>query len=182
MSNVISRVGEELDGVELDAALIDAAQVLRGLVDAEAYVGEVYSLGYNEALVQIHDFHRQQVGGIPALSFLTATRLTGAGATDVREEDASVILLRVIDQADLPNAQEALRVRVETAQRVSGDSDRSWDDRDVMDATTHHLLSYAGIRCRVLGTFYIGEMMLDRWLYLLALILELLPEPWTQGL
>jgi hypothetical protein len=77
---------------------------------------------------------------------------------DVREEDASVILLRVLDQADLPNAQEALRVRVETAQRVSGDRDRSWDDKDVMDATTHHLLSYAGIRCRVIGTFYVGDV------------------------
>ena len=27
-----------------------------------------------------------------------------------------------------------------------------------MDPTTHHLLSYAGVRCRVLGTFYIANM------------------------
>jgi hypothetical protein len=68
------------------------------------------------------------------------------------------VLLRVLDQADLPNSQEALRVRVETAQRVSGDMQRSWDDRDVMDPTTHYLLSYAGVRCRVLGTFYIANL------------------------
>jgi DNA helicase HerA-like ATPase len=158
MSKIISAVGEEFAEPQLHEGLIDAASLLAGLVDAKAYVGEVYSLGYDEALVQIHDFHRQKVGGIPALSFLTATRITPGRRVDVREEDSSVILLRVLDHADLPNAQEALRVRVETAQRVSGDSERSWDDRNVMDATTHHLLSYAGVRCRVLGTFYVSNI------------------------
>src|SRR6266540_3639147 len=158
MARIMSTVGEELVAPQLDGTLIEAASLLAGLIDNGAYVGEVYSLGYDEALVQIHDFHRQQVGGIPALSFLVATRIAKDGATDVREEDASVILLRVLDHADLPNAQEALRVRVETAQRVSGDRERSWDHKDVMDPTTHHLLSYAGVRCRVLGTFYVDDV------------------------
>jgi hypothetical protein len=131
---------------------------LRTLIDEAAYVGEVYALGYNEALVQIHDHHRMQVGGIPALSFLIATRVHPSKPVDVREEDASIVLLRVLDHADLPNAQEALRVRVDNAQRVSGEVDKTWDHRDVMDSTTHHLLSYAGVRCRVLGTFYISSL------------------------
>jgi DNA helicase HerA-like ATPase len=66
-------------------------------------------------------------------------------------------LLRVLDHADLPNADEALRVRVENAQRVSGELDKTWDHRDIMDPTTNNLLSYAGVRCRVLGTFYAAE-------------------------
>jgi hypothetical protein len=37
----------------------------------------------------------------------------------------SVVLLRVLDHADLPNSQEALRVRVENAQRVSGELDKT---------------------------------------------------------
>lgn len=99
-----------------------------------------------------------QVGGMPALSFLIATRIHPSKPVDVREEDASIVLLRVLDHADLPNAQEALRVRVDNAQRVSGEVDKTWDHRDVMDPTTHHLLSYAGVRCRVLGTFYISNL------------------------
>jgi hypothetical protein len=158
MVSVISSVRRELDQRVLPEELTAAAATLRGLVRPEAYVGEVYALGYEDALVQIHDFHRQQVGGIPALSFLVASRVPPTGDLDVREEDASVVLLRVLDHADLPNAQEALRVRVETAQRVSGETDRSWDHREVMDPTTHHLLSYAGVRCRVLGTFYIANL------------------------
>ncbi len=158
MTNVLAAVGRQFGERELGADLQTASGVLRQLVPPDTYVGEVYSLGYETALVQIHDFHRRQVGGIPALSFLIATRIPPDGQIDVREEDASVVLLRVLDQADLPNSQEALRVRVETAQRVSGDMQRSWDDRDVMDPTTHYLLSYAGVRCRVLGTFYIANL------------------------
>jgi hypothetical protein len=157
MPDIVSDLAGRLNEPELDGPLLAASTDLKSLVENCAYVGEVYSLGYDEALVQIHDFHRQNVGGIPALSFLIATRLNPAQPTDVRLEDASIILLRVLDKADLPNADEALRVRVETAQRVSGETDRHWDDRAVMDPTTHNLLSYAGIRCRVLGTYYMAD-------------------------
>ncbi|MGH9891421.1 MAG: ATP-binding protein [bacterium] len=130
-------------------------------MDETAYVGDVYSLSYADALVQIHDHYRARVGGIPALSFLVATRIHPGAVIDIREEDASVLLLRVLDHADLPNAAEALRVRVETAQRVSGEIDKDWDDRAVMDPTTHNILSYAGVRCRVLGTFYVTNIGSD---------------------
>lgn len=158
MPDVFSAVGRELNEPQLGVALQAASASLHALIEDASYVGEVFSLGYNEALVQIHDHHRQRVGGIPALAFLVATRVTPGRVSDVREEDSSVVLLRVLDQAPLPNADEALRVRVENAQRVSGELDRSWDHREVMDPTTHHLLSYAGIRCRVLGTFYLSNM------------------------
>jgi hypothetical protein len=158
MADVFSAVGRELNQPQLSAPLQAASVLLHNLIEDASYLGEVFSLGYNDALVQIHDFHRQTVGGIPALAFLVATRITPGRVSDVREEDSSVVLLRVLDLAPLPNADEALRVRVENAQRVSGELDRSWDHREVMDPTTHHLLSYAGVHCRVLGTFYISNM------------------------
>jgi hypothetical protein len=154
MTDIVTNLAGKLSEPELSEHLQAASRELTALVEDSAYVGEVYSLGYDEALVQIHDFHRQQVGGIPALSFLLATRVGPGSLADVRQEDASIVLLRVLDKANLPNADEALRVRVETAQRVSGEVARHWDDRAVMDPTTHNLLSYAGVRCRVLGTYY----------------------------
>jgi len=157
MGSTISAVARDLEQPQLSRELQDAANPLTRLVEPEAYVGEVFSLGYEEALVQIHDFHRRRVGGIPALSFLLATRIAPGQVVDVREEDASIVLLRVTDHADLPNAQEALRIRVENAQRVSGELDKTWDHRDVMDPTTNNLLGYAGVRCRVLGTFYVAN-------------------------
>jgi Helicase HerA, central domain len=158
MPDIFSTIAREVGQPELDAQLTTAGELLRSLIPSDGYVGEVYSLGYQEALVQIHDFHRREVGGIPALSFLIATRIMPGAEIDIRQEDASIVLLRVLDQSDLPNAADALRVRVDNAQRVSGESDRTWDHKDVMDPTTHHLLSYAGIRCRVLGTYYVADV------------------------
>lgn len=155
MVSIVSAVGPEPEEAPI-GDLGEATANLVNLIDRSAYVGEVYSLGYSEALVQIHDYYRGKVGGIPALSFLLATRILDKETVDGRDEDSSILLLRVLDQANLPNAQEALRVRVESAQRVTGDDSRTWDDKEVMDPMTHQLLSYAGVRCRVLGTFYVG--------------------------
>ena len=132
-----------------------AQQLLGSLVQTEQYVGEVYSLGYETALVQIHDFHRREVGGIPSLCFLIATRLGPDEEFDYTKEDSSIILLRVMDAASLPNEDEATRVRVQAAQQVPGPTEGHWDRSDVMDFNTAQLLSYAGVQCRVIGTFYL---------------------------
>src|SRR5579884_2332411 len=161
MTSVIAQLATQLPQENLPQAVSDAGEVLRSLTSADAYVGEVVSLGYNDAVLQIHDYHRQRVGGIPALCFLVASRINPQATPDPRTEDASVILLRVTDHADLPNAEEAKRVRVENAQRVSGEVGTNWDERAVMDATTHHLLSFAGVRCRVIGTFYMADFSTD---------------------
>jgi len=162
MADIVSAVTGSLNNEELPSSLKEASKPLIALIEPGSYVGEVYSLGYAEALVQIHDHHRQQVGGIPALSFLIATRIKPGEVVDVRREDSAIILLRVLDHANLPNAEEALRVRVETAQRVSGEMEKNWDDRDVMDPRTHNLLSYAGVKCRVLGTYFVNNLGEDQ--------------------
>ena len=72
MASVISAPGKDSGATPLEPALAAASELLTTIVEENAYVGEVYSLGYEDALVQIHDFHRQKVGGIPALSFLIA--------------------------------------------------------------------------------------------------------------
>jgi uncharacterized protein DUF87 len=139
-----------------------ASDLLGVLVQAQQYVGEVFSIGYETALVQIHDRFRKDVGGVPGLCFLVATRLGPGESFDFRVEDSSVILLRVMDEAPLPNAQDAARARSEAAQRVSGEEGTHWDDPDVMDSSTAHILSFAGMRCRVIGTFYLDHPPADR--------------------
>jgi DNA helicase HerA-like ATPase len=161
MSSTFDLLTSRLESPESDGHAVSAAKLLSDLVEREAYLGDLYSLGYDSALVQVHDRHRMKVGGVPALSFLLATRIVDPMQLDVRSEDACVILLRVLDHADLPNASEALRVRVENAQAVSGEIEKNWDHRDVMDASTAHLLSYAGVRCRVVGTFYVANVGSD---------------------
>lgn len=152
---MLSNIGQRIQQDQQQSIQHTTALSLNQLVQPGQYVGEVYSIGYETALVQIHDKHRQDVGGIPSLSFLVATRF--APGMSFEEEEASVLLLRVMDAAALPTDAEAERVRVESARRVSGEPDSHWDGAAIMDAHTHQLLSFAGVRCRVIGTFYLDQ-------------------------
>jgi DNA helicase HerA-like ATPase len=128
------------------------------LFDPSQYVGEVFSMGYESATVIVHDSYRQEVGGIPSLSFLVATRIRPGEQVDPDAEDSSVLLLRVMDAAPLPDHSDAERKRADIARRASGHDTPHWDDRTWMDLHTNHELGYAGVRCRVIGTFFIERI------------------------
>lgn len=138
---------------------VETQQWFQKLIQQNEYVGELYSINYETARVIIHDSERKKVGGIPSLSFLIATRVDPANASnlDFKSEDSSFILLRVMDSAPLPQDKEAERIRVETAQRVSGETEKHWDSDGAMDAKTRVLLGYAGVECRIIGTFFLEE-------------------------
>lgn len=156
-TTVLSAVGKKLTAAPLANEQVTASQLLNDLLDESAYVGDAYSLGYAEALVRIHDKHRQRVGGIPALSFLLATRTTTDRPVDVRQEDASVVLLRVLDQADLPTHRTRCGSGSRTPAASAGSSTstgttaRRWTRRPTRSRATQ------GGRCRVLGAFYVAD-------------------------
>lgn len=135
----------------------EGTRIFREFIQPGQLVGDVYSMNYDSALVQIHDSFRQRVGGIPGMCLLLATRINPEKEIDFRQEDSNLILLRVLDSASLPNAQEAERIRVEVGQRVSGEAHINWDHAEAMDAVTANLLSFAGVKCRILGTFYLAK-------------------------
>ncbi len=137
---------------------VETQQWFQKLIQPSEYVGDLYSINYETARVIIHDFYREQVGGIPSLSFLIASRVDPNNPEiDFKAEDASFILLRVMDAAALPQDREAERIRVETAQRISGETEKNWDEAGSMDLRTKNLLSFAGVQCRIIGTFYLEE-------------------------
>lgn len=137
---------------------VETQQWFQKLIQPDEYVGDLYSINYETARVIIHDFHRAKVGGIPSLSFLIASRVDPSKTDiDFKTEDASFILLRVMDAAALPQDKEAERIRVETAQRISGETEKHWDDAGAMDMRTKNLLGFAGVQCRIIGTFFLEE-------------------------
>src|SRR5262245_38145256 len=111
-SPIITALAED----QANAAQLEATALLGTLIQSEQYVGEVWSINYETAAVQIHDVHRQRVGGIPNNCFLIATRIAPGERIDYRLEDSSVILLRVLDAASLPGDDEVNRIRSEAAQ------------------------------------------------------------------
>jgi hypothetical protein len=150
---VVDKIIETLEKHAATAALEATNQLLCALIQPEQAVGHVYSMSYGTALVQVHDHQRGKAGGIPGLSFLIATRKEPTDTLDFENESASVLLLRVLDAAPLPTDREAERLRVEAAQRVTG-TDETWDSPENIDAFTFNTLGFAGLKCRILGTFY----------------------------
>ncbi len=151
-----NNIEQEISQSQENLQAKEAKDWFNRIIQKDQYVGELYSINYESSKVQIHDYQRQKVGGIPSLSFLIATRIDPENDDiDFKSEDASFILLRVMDAAQLPNSFEAERIRVETAQRVSGETNKNWDDVGIMDPKTKIYLGYAGIECRIIGTFYL---------------------------
>ena len=75
--------------------------------------------------------------------------------------------------------KEAERIRVETAQRISGETEKHWDDAGSMDLRTKNILGFAGVQCRIIGTFFLEENGQNREASLnlkLVAIFQLLPQ------
>lgn len=150
-------IQDSLDDIQDKQPEWNAKSIFSKLIQKDQLVGDLYSINYEEGKVLVHDFYRQKVGGIPSLSFLIATRVNIDNEIDFKDEDASIILLRVMDSSQIPQDKEAEKVRIETAQRISGETDKNWDGAETMDPKTRNVFSYAGIACRIIGTFYLEE-------------------------
>jgi hypothetical protein len=138
-----------------DLSSNDAKQWFAKLIQEDQYIGDLYAANYEEAKVLVHDTYREKVGGIPSLCFLIATRVNLKEDIDYKTEDASIILLRVMDSTAIPQDREVEKVRVQTAQRVTGLVDKHWDHSEYMDEKTRSVFGFAGISCRIVGTFYL---------------------------
>jgi Helicase HerA, central domain len=122
--------------------------------DRAVRVGAIQTLDYDRAVVITHDRWKEDVGGIPQHAFLLATaREIGSGGGD----DDEVLLLRVEGTAPLSLERDLLAVREEALRdALSKKQDPSPSvilDVD-MDPFTRNRVSFTGLDCRIIGTFY----------------------------
>lgn len=120
-----------------------------------SHIGYVYAMGFTEALVLTNDAWKERVAGIPHNSFLVAASFDPEKMAEAREFDKEVVLLRVLEPANLPQDAELLKTRIEHSQRRTSDEVFMPDVHDGLDPITHAELQYGGLKCRILGTFYL---------------------------
>lgn len=120
-------------------------------------VGYIYSMNFNEAMVLTNDAWKERVGGIPHNGFLVASMFDPEKFADTHEFDKEVILLRVLGPTNLPQDGDLLRTRIEHNQRRTPEEVFTQDAHDGLDPITHAELQYGGLRCRILGTFFMEE-------------------------
>lgn len=152
MSDMLNK--EALDHESQSAE--EAGVRLSSMIGEGDNVGDLLSLNYDEAVVLVHDFLRKRVGGLPMGCFLLATRLKPGEKADISEEDTSLLLLRVLADARLPNNADTAKYRMDASFR-SIDSDENWDSDQNTDQFTLNQLRHAGVNCSVLGTFRMRE-------------------------
>lgn len=122
------------------------------------HVGYVYSMHFSEALVLTNDSWKEKVAGIPHNSFLVATAFNPENpAASKSEFDREVVLLRVLAPAPLPSDADLVRTRIEHNQRRVPKDKFPIDELDGYDPITQDELQYGGLKCRILGTFFLEE-------------------------
>ena len=147
---------EALAQAKIAADAQQAKALLGELIQQANYVGETLKVDFRNITVQIHDHHRKRVGGIPHLSYLVASRVQHWKNPLVwDEEDCSVLLLRVLGSAATPSEMMDTVIRAEAARRATGQDSDHWETTEYMDGYTRYQLSFAGLQCEVIGTFYL---------------------------
>lgn len=122
--------------------------------DRSIRIGAIHRLDYGEAVVLTHDRWKFDSGGIPQYAFLLAT---ARGIDSNSHDDDEVLLLRVEGAAPLAMEADLHAVREEALRTALSQHDNPSPavvlDVD-LDPFTKNRVSFTGLRCRILGTFY----------------------------
>lgn len=133
---------------------------LARLVQGENFVGWVYAIDYDKALVMTNDLWKANALGIPHNSFLVAASFNPERFAEVPAQEREIVLLRVVGSAKLPQDDDLVRAKIDHFQqrRSANEEDGARDYDDI----TRNQMQFGGLDCRVLGTFYVkdGELFL----------------------
>lgn len=117
-------------------------------------IGAIHQIDYGQAVVLTHDRWKFDAGGIPQFSFLLAT---AQDVNDPHADDDEVLLLRVEGTSPLSLERDLHAVREESL-RTALSNNQDPSPSVVLDAEldpfTKNRVSFTGVRCRILGTFY----------------------------
>lgn len=111
----------------------------------ERFVGSAFALTYDKLSLLTNDADKKKVNGIPHSSFLLAFYFNNATG-----ENKEALLLRVLSPIKIPTDNEMVSTMIEYYKEKIDTAEQSIE----MDDFTRFDMSFAGLECRILGTFY----------------------------
>ena len=129
------------------------------LIQEENFIGWIYSIDYDSALVVTNDLWKSKVNGVPHNSFLVASSINPNNYSSATQMDKEVILLRVVGTCKLPQDDDMIRTKIDNYQNQTGIY--LSDDSKDFDPITKNRLQFGGLKCRVLGTFFMKNNELN---------------------
>jgi hypothetical protein len=123
------------------------------MVQADNFVGWIYQIDYENALVMTNDIWKSRVNGVPHNAFLLAATFDPDSFTSATNAQKEVVLLRVVGSSKLPMDDHLVSTKIEHFQER--ESNRPGENE--LDDLTRNQLQFSGLQCRVLGTFYTNQ-------------------------
>lgn len=121
------------------------------IIQKDNFVGWVYSIDYDNALVMTNDLWKEKAQGIPHNSFLVAASFNPEEFSQASQAEKEIILLRVIGTSKLPQEDHIIRTKIDKFQEQDNADDNILNDYDEI---TQNLLQFGGLECSILGTFF----------------------------
>lgn len=152
MRKVINEISKESEVVKQ----------LLNIVQNARFIGYAIDVSYSFMTVLTNDAWKERANGLPHNSFLFAAsprwliydKDTNDFNIDPTKEIPEIILLRVTEEYELPNEDVWLMAKIDKFKNVGTrelKEDLSFDD------FSRNEIQYAGLKCRILGTFYPSE-------------------------
>ena len=123
-----------------------AAESLAQLIQPNQFIGWVYQVDYEQALVLTNDAWKAQAKGVPHNCFLLAI------SSGPEKAAADLLLLRVTGAVPLPLGDPVAQAKIESSKNRTP----KWAGHQT-SVTTQDEFQFGGLQCRVLGTFYMRE-------------------------
>ncbi len=125
------------------------------MLQKDNFMGWIYSIDYDSALVVTNDLWKANVQGVPHNCFLIAASFNPEEYQNVPDGEREIILLRVNGTTKLPQDSDMIRTKIDNYQKQTdvflNDARRDFDD------ITKNMLQFGGLECRVLGTFFVRD-------------------------
>lgn len=128
---------------------------LCGETPEERHVGFIIRMNYDRVEVLTNDHWRRKVQGIPQNAILIAASFDPTRLDEEPEMSRFVLAMRVLGPAPIQHEAENVAAIIE--HHRSKTSAEYAGSLDGMDAYTHAHLQFAGLSCKVLGSFYQTE-------------------------
>lgn len=140
-------------------------QEIESIVQDARFVGFAVDVTYSTFTVLTNDAWKERANGIPHNSFLFAASPNWLKPTFdnptyqlkvnvTSDEDPEIILLRVTEEYELPSKDIWLATKIDKFKSLET---KELHDGVIFDELSRNEIQYAGLKCRVLGTFYFDE-------------------------
>jgi DNA helicase HerA-like ATPase len=140
----------ELQNIVKDMAQTNPFNEAQRMVkEKTGFVGIPIDIDFGHVNIMVNDYHKELVKGVPQSCFLICVKPDSKNDYTVDE----IILLRVLSPINLPTYSDLLASKVEYVKEFAPSGEANISDK--MDPFTKNEFQYSGIKCKILGTYYV---------------------------